>query len=158
MTLCTDFLCDKQPACSVYCRYYLSEHLRVQRRYTTNPKCVWDYSLLGIDVHVLYYFCVYLTLAYFLHGFSLIAGQSTKEQGWTPWEWTSRSSRPFMLLPSQRGHEEGCRLHSKDDAIMGRSGQLHFCAIQHQVCLISFICYKTHTHTHLLLSIAKNCI
>jgi hypothetical protein len=52
MTLRTNFLCHKQPANSVYCGYYMCEHMRVQERYTTDPKCIRDYSLLGIDVYV----------------------------------------------------------------------------------------------------------
>ena len=64
--------------------HVLWEHLRVQGRYTTDSERVRNYSLLGIDLHVLHYFCVYLTLAYFLHGFSSIAGQSTKEHRTTP--------------------------------------------------------------------------
>ena len=44
------------------CGYYLCEHLRVQGRYTTDPENVRDYYLLRIDLHVLHYFCVHLTL------------------------------------------------------------------------------------------------
>ena len=44
-------------------------YARVQGRYTTDHERVRDYFLLGIDVHMLYYFCVYLTLAYFLREF-----------------------------------------------------------------------------------------
>ena len=57
----------------------MCEHLRVQGRYTIDLERVRDYSLLGIDLHVLHYFCVNLTCAYFFHGFSLIAEQSTTE-------------------------------------------------------------------------------
>ena len=63
----------------------LRGHLKVQGRYTTDYERVRNYSLLGIDLHVLHYFCVYLTLAYFLHGFSLTTGQFIKEQRATPW-------------------------------------------------------------------------
>ena len=79
MTLRTKFSYHKQPAYSVYCWYYMCEHLRVQGIYTTDLENVRDYSLSGIDLHVYHYFCVYLTLAYFFDGFSLIAGPSPKE-------------------------------------------------------------------------------
>jgi hypothetical protein len=62
MTLRTNFPCHKQPANSVYYGYYMCKHTRVQERYTTDPECVRDYFLLGIDVY-LYYFCIYLTFA-----------------------------------------------------------------------------------------------
>jgi hypothetical protein len=52
MTLRTNFPCHKQPANFEYCGYYMCEHMLVQRRYTTDPKRVRDYSLLGIDVYV----------------------------------------------------------------------------------------------------------
>ncbi|KAG2598066.1 hypothetical protein PVAP13_5KG350714 [Panicum virgatum] len=38
MTLRTHFSCHKQPACSVYCGYYLCEHIRLQGRYTIDPE------------------------------------------------------------------------------------------------------------------------
>ena len=84
MTLHTNFPCHKQSASSVYYGYYMCEHLRVQGRYKTDLENVRDYSLSGIDLHVYHYFCIYLTLAYFLHGFSLIAGQSPKKHRATP--------------------------------------------------------------------------
>ena len=96
MTLRTHFSCYKQPACSVYCGYYLCEHLRVQGRYTTDPENVRDYYLLRIDLHVLHYFLrISNTCAYFFHGFSLISGPSRMELWATSWETTSRSSCRF---------------------------------------------------------------
>ena len=83
MTIRTNFPCHKQSACSVYCGYYMCEHLRVKGRYTSDPERVRDYSLLGIYLHVLHYFLVHLTRAYFFYGISSIVGQSTKEHGAT---------------------------------------------------------------------------
>jgi hypothetical protein len=68
MTLRINFPCQKQPANSGYCGYYMCEHMRVQERYTTER--VRDYSLLGIDVYV------------FVD--SLIADSSKKKYGATP--------------------------------------------------------------------------
>jgi hypothetical protein len=37
----------KQPAGSVYCGYYMCEHMRELRRYAKDPEWVSIYSLLG---------------------------------------------------------------------------------------------------------------
>ena len=110
MALHTNFSCHKHPVCSIYCWYYMCEHLRVQGRYTTDPERVRDYSLLGIDLHVLYYFCIYLTRAYFLHGFLSIVRQSTKEHRATPWERTFRSSCRFMQFHYARSGQPKGRI------------------------------------------------
>jgi len=47
-----------------------------------------------------------------------------------------------MKRTAHRGYEDGCRLHSKDDARMGRSGRLHFYAIKRQKSL-ECICITT---------------
>jgi hypothetical protein len=52
MIIRTNFPCHKQPANSVYCGYYMCEHMRVQGRYTIDPEHVRDYSLLEIDVYL----------------------------------------------------------------------------------------------------------
>ena len=56
MTLSTNFPWHKQLDFSVYCGYYKCEHFRVQGRYTTDLERVRDYSLLGINVHMLHCF------------------------------------------------------------------------------------------------------
>jgi len=52
MTMCTIFLCHKQPSDFVYCGYYICKHMREKGRYTTDLKLVSGYSLLGIDAYV----------------------------------------------------------------------------------------------------------
>jgi len=47
-----------------------------------------------------------------------------------------------MKRTAHRGYEDGCRLHSKDDARMGRSGRLLFYAIKRQKSL-ECICITT---------------
>ena len=47
MVMRTNFPCHKQPAGSVYCGYYVYEHMRELRRYTKDPEWVSIYSLLG---------------------------------------------------------------------------------------------------------------
>ena len=45
-------------------RVLLVRASQVQGRYTTDPENVRDYYLLRIDLHVLHYFCIYLTLVF----------------------------------------------------------------------------------------------
>ena len=47
MVMRTNFPCHKQPAGSVYCGYYMCEHMRELRRYAKDPEWVSIYSLLG---------------------------------------------------------------------------------------------------------------
>jgi hypothetical protein len=49
MRIHTNFPCYKQPAGSMYCGYYMCEHMREFGRYTTDPEHVRGYTLLGID-------------------------------------------------------------------------------------------------------------
>jgi hypothetical protein len=42
MTLRTHFPCHKQPAGSMYYGYYMCEHMRELRRYTTDPERARD--------------------------------------------------------------------------------------------------------------------
>jgi len=63
MTMRTTFPCHKQPKHSVYCGYYMFEHMRVQGRYTTDLERVKGYSLLEIDAYMYIIFLLQLTLA-----------------------------------------------------------------------------------------------
>ena len=47
MVMHTNFPCHKQPAGSMYCGYYVCEHMRQLGRYTKDPERVSIYSLLG---------------------------------------------------------------------------------------------------------------
>ena len=47
MAMSTHYPCHKQPADSVYCGYYVCEHVREFERYTIDPELVSIYSLLG---------------------------------------------------------------------------------------------------------------
>ena len=47
MAMSTHYPCHKQPADSVYCGYYVCEHVREFGRYTKDLELVSIYSLLG---------------------------------------------------------------------------------------------------------------
>jgi len=49
MMIHAHFPCHKQPTDSVYCGYYMCEHMRGLYKYTTDPQRVRVYILLGIE-------------------------------------------------------------------------------------------------------------
>ena len=47
MVMRTHYPCHNQPSGSMYCGYYVCEHMRELGRYTKDPERVSIYSLLG---------------------------------------------------------------------------------------------------------------